>query len=450
MSHGSSTRRRSPSGPVGPRPHTIGIEELMRDLAEPGRRPSQVCMLGGGAPARIPQVEAVWRRRMREILDDADTFERVVACYEPPQGPVAFLDAVAACVRQRFGWPVQREHVVVTNGSQSAWFLMVQLLRESVGAKRTPHILLPRVPEYIGYADLAGSPTPFVGALAEPVPTGARRFRHQLAWDRLRAIETFDAIAVSGPSNPTGGILEAEELSRLTQWATERKVPLILDHAYGPPFPDIMFRTAPPIPWSPYTILCLSLSKLGLPGLRTGIVVTTPERAERLARWNAIAALAPGGLGPAIVTPLLRSGELERLCHEVLRPWYRERRDRALAFLEEYLPADAEWYVHEPDGAFFLWLWFPTLTVSSYELYRRLKAKGVVIVSGHYFFYGRGIPRAARDRFIRLSYAQPDEVLRRGLQILGHELHSLLRKAPRFRSKPHVADSTKSQTHRGR
>jgi len=41
----------------------------------------------------------------------------------------------------------------------------------------------------------------------------------------------------------------------------------------------------------------------------------------------------------------------------------------------------------------FLWLWFPDLPISSLELYKRLKARGVLVVSGHYFsgVAGRGL-----------------------------------------------------------
>ena len=46
-----------------------GIGELMEDLglalAAGGER---MCMLGGGQPAHIPEIDAVWRRRMEEIM----------------------------------------------------------------------------------------------------------------------------------------------------------------------------------------------------------------------------------------------------------------------------------------------------------------------------------------------------------------------------------------------
>jgi len=39
------------------------------------------------------------------------------------------------------------------------------------------------------------------------------------------------------------------------------------------------------------------------------------------------------------------------------------------------------YHVHKPEGAFFLWLWFEGLPVSSQELYERLKKRGVAIIA---------------------------------------------------------------------
>ena len=58
-----------------------GALELMTDLGEAvqlsaGRK---VHMLGGGNPARIPAVEAVYRRRLREIAGDDAQLGRFAA-----------------------------------------------------------------------------------------------------------------------------------------------------------------------------------------------------------------------------------------------------------------------------------------------------------------------------------------------------------------------------------
>jgi valine--pyruvate aminotransferase len=210
-------------------------------------------------------------------------------------------------------------------------------------------------------------------------------------------------------------------MQRLDALAQARGVPLIVDAAYGLPFPGIQHADRGTL-WNPNVVLCLSLSKLGLPALRTGIVVADEPIIEALTAFNATAALAPGSAGPALVAPLLRGGELARLCDDVIRPHYRELCGLAVQALQEAcdgLPLR----IHRPEGAFFLWLWFPGLPIPSAELYRRLKRRGVYVLSGHHFFPGLPDATPHRHECLRLSYAQPVERVRAGITILAEEVN---------------------------
>ncbi|SVD71253.1 uncharacterized protein METZ01_LOCUS424107, partial [marine metagenome] len=74
------------------------------------------------------------------------------------------------------------------------------------------------------------------------------------------------------------------------------------------------------------------------------------------------------------------------------------------------------------EGALFLWLWFEDLPITSQELYERLKARGVLVVSGHYFFPGLDEPWRHKDECIRVTYAQDDKVVQKGLSIIADEV----------------------------
>jgi len=196
-------------------------------------------------------------------------------------------------------------------------------------------------------------------------------------------------------------------------------VPLIIDAAYGLPFPGIQF-TGDGLLWNENVILCLSLSKLGLPATRTGIVVAAEPVVEAITAFNATAALAPTATGPMIVEPLLASGELDALCRDVIRPFYEERSRQAVDWLRDEcrgLPLR----IHRPEGAFFLWLWFQGLPVSSQELYRRLKARGVLVLSGHHFFPGLEEPWPHRDECLRINYSQSPESVHAGIRLIAEE-----------------------------
>jgi valine--pyruvate aminotransferase len=72
-----------------------------------------------------------------------------------------------------------------------------------------------------------------------------------------------------------------------------------------------------------------------------------------------------------------------------------------------------------------LWLWFPRLPVPVQMLYERLKARGVLVIPGHHFGPGLAEPWPHLDQCLRLSYAQPEAALRRGLATLAEELKAL-------------------------
>ena len=175
--------------------------------------------------------------------------------------------------------------------------------------------------------------------------------------------------------------------------------------------------------WDEHVVLCLSLSKLGLPGARTGIVVANERIAAAMAGANAILSLAPGNFGAFMALELMRSGDVLRLSREVIRPHYRRKVEAALDAIHTEM-AGLNYYVHKPEGAFFLWLWFEGLPITSAELYERLKRRGVLVVPGHYFFPGLPGEWRHRNECLRMSYAGDEAVVRRGIQIIADEVRA--------------------------
>ena len=95
-----------------------GIILLMDDLGEAMAGERDVLMLGGGNPAHIPEVQAFFRERMQQILDEPGEFARVVGDYDPPQGSMRFLDALADLLNREYGWGLTAENVALTTGAR--------------------------------------------------------------------------------------------------------------------------------------------------------------------------------------------------------------------------------------------------------------------------------------------------------------------------------------------
>ena len=394
----------------------------MDDLGAIAAAGGAIMNLGGGSPSLIPAAEATFRRHMESLLRREGAFERAIGLYGGPEGDRDFANALAALFRREVGWKVTARNIALTNGSQSAFLPLFNLLAGPMDDGRPARrILLPLSPEYIGYADLGFTPGLFTARRSTIHELDDKLFKYGVDFDGLDAVEDIGAICVSRPTNPTGNVITDEEVERLGAIARARGVPLILDTAYGAPFPGIVFGESTPV-WDEHTVVCMSLSKLGLPGFRTGIVIANEELIEALAAATAIYCLSPGRLGPALGTELIENGALLPLARDVIRPHYAERAARAVERLRAGLN-DYPIRIHKPEGAFFLWLWMPGLPITNAALYERLKQRDVVVVSGHYFFPGREDDDWPHKReCIRISYADDWERTERGLDIIAEEV----------------------------
>mmetsp|Transcript_11169 Transcript_11169/g.5661 ORF Transcript_11169/g.5661 Transcript_11169/m.5661 type:complete len:99 (+) Transcript_11169:19-315(+) len=82
-----------------------GILTLMDDLGNALSK-GDMMMLGGGNPGHIPLVQEIFRRRLQEIVDDPSLFRQLIGTYDPPQGELQFLDALAELFQREYDWPV--------------------------------------------------------------------------------------------------------------------------------------------------------------------------------------------------------------------------------------------------------------------------------------------------------------------------------------------------------
>jgi valine--pyruvate aminotransferase len=249
---------------------------------------------------------------------------------------------------------------------------------------------------------------------------GDHLFKYRLDADALDIGPDIAAVCVSRPTNPTGNVLTDDEMARLMDVAERAGVPLIVDNAYGMPFPRILFTEVQPV-WNDNVIMCMSMSKLGLPGIRTGVIVASEDIIDAIGSVNSVLSLAVPTVGAVLLNELVVSGRILEISEHLIRPYYERKLGVALAALHESF-AGLDYRVHKPEGALFLWLWFPELPISSAELYRRLRERDVLVLSGHHFFPGLATDWAHRDECIRVTYSQDDEAVKRGLAIIADEV----------------------------
>lgn len=399
---------------------TSGIGQLMEDLGIAYSEGRNILMLGGGNPAQIPKVQQCFRSSMEKLLQNGAEFERAIGNYDPPGGNREFIEAVSTLLRGELGWDIGPENIALTNGSQTAFFILFNIFAGAFEGRAGRKILFPLAPEYIGYCDVGLEDDLFVANKPHIEHIDDHLFKYHVNFDKINITDEIGAICVSRPTNPTGNVLTDAEIERLDELACTNDIPLIIDNAYGMPFPNVIFTEAKAV-WNEHIIFCMSLSKLGLPALRTGIVIANEEVITMVSRMNAVMSLAPGSMGAAIATNMVRTGEIINLSRNVITPFYQQKARATLEQVYEELDG-TDFHVHKPEGAFFLWLWFPNLPITNSELYQRLKAKGVLIVPGHYFFPGFKESWQHKNECIRINYSQDEEIVAAGIKIIADEV----------------------------
>ena len=398
-----------------------GILELMDDLGEAVTLHPDILMLGGGNPAAIPEVQQIWRERTAELLASTADFDQMLASYDAPQGNPYFLDAFAQLFSDRFGWPITSKNVGISNGAQPGVFSLLNLLAGPNAGGTRKYVLMPLSPDYVGYADMGIDDQMFIACPGkitfvpnsglfddeseirsdaepdsgcEPLLSGGGFFKYAVDFDRverLLAMGTVAALLVSRPTNPSGNVIRHDELVELDRLAAQYNAYLIVDNAYGTPFPAVLEEESllDKVFYSPRTIQTFSLSKIGLPGLRTAFIVGPEEIIQRLAAMTAIIGLANGNVGQRLTLPLFQTGRILDISRQLVRPFYQKRRRLAVRLLTDALKRSGiAWRLHVSEGAFFLWLWLPDLKISAAQLYETLKQRGVLIIPGEGFFYG--------------------------------------------------------------
>lgn len=401
-----------------------GISQLMDDLgnAKNSKNPN-IIMLGGGNPAVIPEVNSTFVSELQKLITSTQV-DKVIGLYDHPKGNEDFRVALSDKLNENYAWDIDENNIALSNGSQANFFVLFNLFAGAMPDGSHKKILFPLAPEYVGYAEQGLSEDMFIAIKPDieilETETNSKQFKYIINFEAvahtLASDNSIAALCVSRPTNPTGNVITDKELQQLDTLAQQYNIPLIVDNAYGHPFPGCIYTDAT-LTWNTNIILCMSLSKLGLAGLRTGVVIANKEIVQALGHINGSMILTPNSLGPSLLTRMIKDKELLNLCKNVVKPYYSEKSQTAIRLFNEIF-GDMPVYLHKVEGAFFMWLWFKDAKMSCETLYQRLKEKDVYVIPGHNFFIGIEDNWPHKHECIRINYATDEASLRTGLEAI--------------------------------
>jgi valine--pyruvate aminotransferase len=401
-----------------------GVRSIMKDIQESlkAHNSAELINMSAGNPLILPEVDALWRSYTQEILE-TNEFSEVVGRYGSSQGYEPLIEAVVSWFNQEYNWGITAKNVLITPGSQALYFIAANAFTGYNGQVHKS-LLLPICPDYTGYGgvvldrNVIKSYKPTIDILSE------HRFKYRPNFEQLQIDETVGAVLFSRPCNPSGNVITDEEVQQIVAMCQKQNVPVLIDSAYAPPFPNMVFTDMTPI-WNENVIHCISLSKTGLPGERVGIAIGSEDYIQVLESFQSNMNIHSSRFGQAIAAKAIQSGELSRLSNTVIKPFYESKLRYFEDALDRLMPDNVPWYLHKGEGSLFVWLWFKDLPISDAELYTRLKNDRVIVVPGSSFFIGLDEEWSHRNECIRISLTASEAEMEQGVMTIANTLRQL-------------------------
>lgn len=358
----------------------IALSRLAHDLAAAGRR---IIHMEFGQPSTSAPRAAL--AAAREKLDTDP-----MGYWESP----ALRSRLATYYKDSYGLTIEPERFIITAGASPALVLALATL-----FRPGDRVALAR-PGYVAYRNT-------LRALhMEPVeiPCGAD-VRFQLTADALEKLEQAPAgVIVASPANPTGTILEPDELARIADVCAARGIRIISDEiyhglSYGAPAQSMLEFT-------PSALVISSFSKyFSMAGWRLGwLLAPKADLAAARTRVGNLFLTAPSLSQHAALAALDAREELDGHLDT-----YRANRKRLL----DELPVLGLAATAPPDGAFYIYADVGHLTNDSLSFCKRiLEDTGVAIAPGVDFDPVEG------HHFVRFSFAISSDNLAYALEQL--------------------------------
>ena len=327
-----------------------------------------------------------------------------------PLGLPPLRRAIAAQFERR-GCPTSPDQIIVTNGAQQGFALLLQWLTGPGDRAVIDHPTYHNVIQALQRAHVV------------PVPVGLPT----QGWDidaidaAFRQTSPRFAYVIADFHNPTGRSMDPATRRALVAAAARSHTPLIIDEtmvAMGLDFP-----APPPVaihdPSGRQVITLGSASKIFWGGLRVGWIRADAQTIAALGRLRTTMDMASPVVEQLAVAQLIDADEGLGARAAMLRA----RRDHLIGLIETHLP---HWRVEPPAGGLSLWAELPRAEATA--LAALAESHGVRVAPGPRF----GVS-GAFERFVRLPFTLLEEQLTLGVERLAEADARLHARLPRGR-----------------
>lgn len=329
---------------------------------------------------------------LKKLIDTKDAV--ALHGYTSAQGDMGVRTTIANSIKKRFSVDATADYIYMTCGAAASLTITLNAL---LNEGEEVIVLAPFFPEYKVFIGKAGG---------KAVVVPCREEDFQIDFEKLSSAlnKNTKAIIVNSPNNPTGVVLSADTLKKLSALLEEKQkefgtdIYIIADE----PYRELVYGGVE-VPYIPNfydnTVVCYSYSKsLSLPGERIGYVFVNPSLKD--ARDVFAAVCGAGRALGFVCAPSLLQYTIGECVEEVSDiSIYDKNRKLLVETLSSYGYKTAR-----PDGAFYLFM--KALENDAYAFCERAKKYELLLVPSDDF----GFPG-----YVRIAYCVTTEQIERAL-----------------------------------
>lgn len=326
------------------------------------------------------------KNAMKKAIDENDTH------YTPNKGYIELREEIVKKFKKENGINTNPENVIVTVGASEGLYMCAQAFIE-----KGDEVLISN-PSFLSYEACVN----LANGTAVPVDcTMENEFKLKADDVQEKITDKTKAIILNSPSNPTGAVMDKEDIKAIADLSMDKDFMIISDEIYE----KIIYgkKNYSPAKYSDNTITLNGFSKTyAMTGLRIGYLTANENYTEELLKihqYNIACAntITQRGAYEALTGP---QDEVERMVGE-----FKRRRDLTVTRLNEmgYETVNAE-------GAFYV---FPKIEDEDFVM--KAAKEGVITVPGIAF-------GSNGENHVRISYANSYENIEKAMDILEERI----------------------------
>lgn len=381
-------------------------ELFLREEFESGRLivSGDMINLAGNSPSAGVFPVSDFKKAVNEVLDTDGGY---AFSYQESEGYRPLREILSEFSKSHYGIDCSADEILVTSGAQQALDVISKALIKHGDT------VMAELPSYTGIrsvftihgAKMLGIPVEHDGIDLNITEYYAKNCRPKF----LYIMPVYQT--------PTGVCLSAEKRRRLIELAEKYDFYIVEDDLFS----DLNLVGERLFPLKKEdtcgrVIYVKSFSKLMMPGIRTGFIITPKKLFENMAKAKYATDLSGSGFIQRALAVYFKNGFWNKNI-EGLVGYYRKRLEitlRAVNSFKRYGIGHAE-----VKGGFGVWLNLPS-NVTDMDIYYKCKQRKVIVAPGSSFYF---TPAAGYQHHLRLSFAS-SERLTDGLKIVGECIKS--------------------------